>query len=323
MKNYYAILGLNKDTANDDDIKKSYKKLAMQHHPDRGGDAEKFKEISEAYAVLSDKDKRRSYDFTGEVSDFDFSVMDIFNSFFENIRKPQMTSEDRYVFLNVSLEEVMNGSEIRFRLKRRVLNDKPIECPKCKGKGHIYKNTRFAFNFNIASSTMCMTCQGTGLFYRNLTFRYENTILDVDLKPGTPEGFRFSFARMSDEEPGCITGDLYLVVKYRPHKFFTVDQMNLYCTININWLEYFSGFERCIHHLNGEKIKIKSESILAIPSELCIRGLGLDHGKDLIIKINIITTGLSPQTIKNIIREISQCQTKTIVTETTDKTFHI
>src|SRR3989344_2935665 len=85
-KDYYEILGVSKDSSKDE-IKKTYKKLALQHHPDRGGDAEKFKEISEAYAVLSDDNKRKQYDQFGHQGfDQRFSQEDIFrNANFEDI----------------------------------------------------------------------------------------------------------------------------------------------------------------------------------------------------------------------------------------------
>lgn len=323
MKNYYAVLGLQKESAVEDDIKKAYRRLAMEHHPDRGGDEEKFKEISEAYAVLSDKDKKKSYDFTGHVSDFDFSVMDIFNSFFDNIRKPTHKSDDRHITLKVNLEEVMLGSVIKFRLKRKVLQEKPIDCHKCHGKGYVYSQTRLGFSFSIASSSLCRLCQGTGLYYKSLKCRYENVILDVHLEPGTLENHKFFFPNLSDEEPGCTTGDLYLVVKYSHHPRFLVDGVNLVCLIDINWLEYFSGFERCIHHLNNEKILITVRPVFVIPSEFCLRGQGLTKKGDMIIRINIVTSGLPSDTLDNIVREISRCQNKESVQEPTDRTYRL
>lgn len=322
MKNYYAVLGLQKDSAAEEDIKKAYRRLAMEHHPDRGGDGEKFKEISEAYAVLSDRDKKKKYDFTGHVSEFDFSVMDIFNSFFDNhLRRPPLRSEDRHVTLRVTLEEVMMGSDIRFRLKRKVLQERPVDCSMCEGKGYVYSRTKLGFSLSIASSSLCRSCEGTGMFYRSLKCRYENVILDVHLEPGTPENHKFFFANLSDEEPGSVAGDLYLVVKYSPHPRFSVNGVNLVCAVDINWLEYFSGFERCIHHLNNEKIRIRAGPVFAIPSEFCLRGQGLTGKGDLVIRINIVTTGLPPEILQNIVREISNCQSKETMNETTDRTY--
>ena len=323
MKNYYAVLGLQKEKADEDDIKKAYRKLAMEHHPDRGGDEEKFKEISEAYAVLSDKDKKKSYDFTGHVSDFDFSMMDIFNSFFDNLRRPPLKSEDRYITLKVTLEEVMMGSVIKFRLRRKVLQERPIDCKRCGGKGYVYSQTKLGFSFSIASSSSCRSCQGTGMYYKSLKSRYENVILDVHLAPGTPENHKFFYPNLSDEEPGNVSGDLYLVVRYSPHPRFLVDGVNLVCVIDINWLEYFSGFERCIHHLNDEKIRITSKPMFVIPSEFCLKGEGLTKQGNLVIRINIVTTGLSLETIENIVREVSRCQSKETVIESTDRTYRL
>lgn len=313
MKNYYKILGLNKEEANDDDIKKSYRKLAMQYHPDRGGDEEKFKEISEAYAVLSDKEKKKSYDFTGQVSDFDFSVGDIFNSFFEKIRKPPLKSEDRYIILNVKLEEVMNGSNIKFRLKRKVLVEKPIECPKCDGTGYIHTKTRLAFSFSIASSSVCRSCKGSGLFYQNVKFKYEILIINLDIAPGTPENHKYFFPHLSDEEPGYCTGDLYFIVKYEPHPDFIVDDQNLIKVIDINMLEYLTGFERIIHHLNHEKIKVKFRPLFPVDTEFCIKGLGLLRDGDLILKIKLDNKDLPQEAVSTMIIELSKYQTKELI----------
>lgn len=113
MKNYYSILGVNK-TASPEDIKRAYRRLASQHHPDKGGDKERFQEIQEAYAVLSDEQKRQEYDSPRPQTHFNFhggmpggmNIDDIFNMFGVNMRRQQMSPR---IELWVTLEDVARG----------------------------------------------------------------------------------------------------------------------------------------------------------------------------------------------------------------------
>jgi molecular chaperone DnaJ len=199
-KDYYELLGVSRD-ASDDDLKKAYRKMAMQYHPDRNpGDKvaeEKFKEINEAYEVLSNTDKRRMYDQFGKsafapggfggqpggAGSFDFGDVfggsgfeDIFNTFFgggtSGRRSGGRTSASRgadiRADINLNLEDILTDKNLKIKVKRNEACDvchgtgskggqKPATCPTCNGRGSVRSTQGF---FSI--STTCPKCRGTG-----------------------------------------------------------------------------------------------------------------------------------------------------------------
>jgi len=176
MKDYYKILGIDKG-ATEDEIKKAFRKLAHQHHPDKGGDEKKFKEINEAYQILSNKDKRNQYDKFGTVFDgaegfnpfaggqgfpfgevrFDFGgadfgdLGDIFDTFFEGLgvkqkRHTYHRGSDIQILQEITLEEAFHG------LKKEIKYPAMVRCEKCNGVGHDPK----------AGFDKCSVCGGQG-----------------------------------------------------------------------------------------------------------------------------------------------------------------
>lgn len=199
MKDYYEILGIAKD-ASKEDIKKAFYKLAHKYHPDKGGDPEKFKEINEAYQVLSDEKKRSQYDQFGQTFDgaagggspfgqgfegfegFDASSLeDLFGDLFGGAspfgfgggsRKRREVAQDIVVDIDVSLQEVFSGTKRQVSLRKYVNCDKcsgsGIEpgskmntCPSCRGEGKV-KEIRKTFLGSFAKTTICPQCKGEG-----------------------------------------------------------------------------------------------------------------------------------------------------------------
>ena len=193
-KDYYEILGVSKDSSKDE-IKKMYKKLALQHHPDRGGDAEKFKEISEAYAVLSDDNKRKQYDQFGHQGfDQRFSQEDIFrNANFEDIfseifgsggvnffdmffgggrgRRREQRGSDLHYEIEIEFEEAAFGTEKEINYPRTEACEKCKgsgskdgkfeKCDDCNGTGQMRKIQQSLFG-TIQQIITCRTCHGSG-----------------------------------------------------------------------------------------------------------------------------------------------------------------
>ncbi|HBH71497.1 MAG TPA: molecular chaperone DnaJ [Candidatus Yonathbacteria bacterium] len=197
MKDYYKTLGVQK-SASQDEIKKAFRKLAHQHHPDKGGDAEKFKEASEAYQILSDEKKRKEYDtygstgpghgFGGGQGGFDASgfsgfqgghgfegvdLNDIFGDFFGGGRREQARrGRDISVDLEISFSEAVFGVEHKVRITKTSAcdvchgsgakpNTKTKECATCKGKGRIQESVRTILG-NFAQERECSACNGSG-----------------------------------------------------------------------------------------------------------------------------------------------------------------
>ncbi len=198
-KDYYEVLGVSK-TASKEEIKDAYRKLALQYHPDRNKapDAEeRFKQISEAYAVLSDDDKRAQYDQLGHVgfdqrytaedifrgADFDsifrdlgfgFDLGDMFNVFFgdRGFRQRAARGRDIAYSLEITLEEAAKGAEKDLWIERTekcdvcggsgaAPNTSPRQCPRCNGGGRVQSTTRNAFGMFVRVVT-CPTCKGKG-----------------------------------------------------------------------------------------------------------------------------------------------------------------
>jgi molecular chaperone DnaJ len=196
---YYDQLGVSKD-ASADEIKKAFRKAAVEHHPDRGGDEAKFKEINEAYEVLKDTDKRKRYDQFGHAGvggsgggspfgggyggqsqniNFDFGDLglgDIFSSFFgggnQQSERRQARGRDVEATVEISFDQAVFGTEVDLALNLDDTCDhckgKTVEpgyelktCDQCKGSGQVVSVTRTVFG-NIQQATTCPKCRGTG-----------------------------------------------------------------------------------------------------------------------------------------------------------------
>ena len=200
-KDYYKILGVSKD-ASTDEIRKAYRKLAHQHHPDKGGEETKFKEINEAYQTLSNPEKRSQYDRFGASFDqagFDFSGFNFDqNTFWQSQRAPSDSFgdlgnifEDFFGFKtnikpkgdNISLDLEINFEEAAFGIQKEVKLYKYVTCQvcqsrgapadadleicqRCGGSGQIHKNQRILFGI-LSQVTTCPECQGEGKTARN------------------------------------------------------------------------------------------------------------------------------------------------------------
>jgi molecular chaperone DnaJ len=272
---YYELLSVTK-TASIEDIKKSYRKLAMQFHPDKNpGNKEaehKFKEISEAYQVLSDAERRAAYDRYGHAAfeqggggagfgGFDFGgagFADIFDEMFgeilgggarrgaSNAQGAQRGSDLRYD-LDITLEEAFKGVDKNITIPNSITCDdckgqgaapgtQPVECSMCRGQGRVRAQQGF---FTIERA--CPTCQGAGRVIQNPCkkcagagrVRQERT-LAVVIPPGVEDGTRI---RLSGEGEagmrGGNQGDLYVILEVGQHPIFQRDGANLFCRVPI------------------------------------------------------------------------------------------
>lgn len=194
-RDYYEVLGISK-TASADEIKKAFRKAAIEHHPDKGGDEAKFKEVNEAYEVLSSADKRKRYDqfghagvggagggqsgFGGQEMHFDFGDLglgDIFSSFFggnsQGGRGPrQSRGRDIETTIDLDFEQAVFGAEVDINLHINIecehCKGKTVEpgydmkeCSQCHGSGQVVTLTKTIFG-NIQQATLCRDCEGTG-----------------------------------------------------------------------------------------------------------------------------------------------------------------
>ncbi len=293
-RDYYEVLGVTK-TSSDDEIKKAYRKLAKKYHPDMNpGDKEaevKFKEASEAYAVLSDADKRRQYDQFGHAAfdgasgagagGFDFSGMDmgdifgdIFGDLFGGGSRRSSNGPRRGANLRASVrvtfEEAVFGCEKEIEI---VLKDEctkchgtgakpgtsPISCSKCGGKGKVVFTTQSLFG-TMQNVQTCPDCNGTGKVVvdkcpdcHGSGYVSARKRIQVSVPAGIDDG---QSIRIRDKgEPGTNggpRGDLLVEVVVSRHPIFTRRDMDLYSTVSMSYAQAALGGELRINTIDGD-----------------------------------------------------------------------
>ena len=295
-RDYYEVLGVNRD-ASEDEIKKSDRKLAMKHHPDRNPDNPKseglFKEAKEAYEVLSDARKRAAYDQYGHAGidpqgmgagaagagfgSFADAFGDIFGDIFGAGRQRSNVyrGADLRYNLEISLEEAARGTETRVRIPTMEEcaacsgsgakpGTQPTTCTTCGGQGQVRVTQGF---FSIQQT--CPKCHGSGKVVQNPCATCHGAgrvkrqkTLSVKIPAGVDEGDRI---RLSGEGEAGVNGgpagDLYVVIHIRPHEVFSRESNDLHCEMPISITKAAVGGEIEIPTLDGyAKIKIPSET---------------------------------------------------------------
>jgi molecular chaperone DnaJ len=293
-RDYYDVLGVNKD-ASEDEIKKSYRKLAMKHHPDRNPDnpksEEHFKEAKEAYEILTDPNKRAAYDQYGHAGvdpsgaagagagfgGFSDAFGDIFSDIFGGgrSRSTVFRGADLRYNLEIALEDAARGTETRIRIPAleecetckgsgAKPGTKPTTCPTCSGHGQVRMQQGF---FSIQQTCPrchgagkiipepCQPCSGSGRLKKHKT-------LSVKIPAGVDEGDRI---RLSGEGEAGVNGgpagDLYVVIHIKPHNVFTRDHNDLHCEMPISFTTAALGGDIEIPTLDGyAKIRVPAET---------------------------------------------------------------
>ena len=267
QQDYYDLLGVTHE-ADADALKKAYRKKAMQYHPDRNpGDEKaeaKFKELSMAYDVLRDPEKRAAYDrfgpaaFDGSGPDaggFDFasSFADVFDDLFGEFMGTRRRStgarrgDDLRYNLEITLDDAYRGSTAQIRVPSTVgcedcgatgaeAGSEPVTCPTCQGAGRVRAQQGF---FTIERT--CPSCGGAGRVIENPCQAcggsgqvYKERSLSVDVPAGVEDGTRIRLAgEGAAGMRGGPPGDLYIFLSMAPHRIFNRDGLHLYCTVPI------------------------------------------------------------------------------------------
>ncbi|MED4312279.1 molecular chaperone DnaJ [Heyndrickxia coagulans] len=317
-RDYYEVLGVAKD-ASKDEIKKAYRKLSKKYHPDinKAPDAaEKFKEIQEAYEVLSDDQKRAQYDQFGHAgpnqgfgggngfggfssSDFDsFGFEDIFSTFFGGGRRndpnaPRQGADLQYT-MTLEFEEAVFGKETDIRIPREETCDTchgtgakpgthPKECPHCHGTGQLNTEQQTPFG-RIVNRRVCHYCGGTGKIITDKCKTCGGTgrvkkrrKIHVKIPAGIDDGQQLRVAGQG--EPGINggpAGDLYIIFHVRPHELFERDGDDIYCEIPITFTQAALGDEIEVPTLHG-KVKLKIPAGTQSGTKFRLRGKGVPN----------------------------------------------
>jgi len=263
---YYDALGINQE-ASSADIKKAYRKLAMKNHPDKGGDPEVFKEITQAYEVLSDPEKRSRYDRFGEDGvdggGGGADANDVFAQFFGGgggrQRQPQgkRKAKDITKKISISMADAYKGITKKYNISRTLLDkSKPvISCPDCDGKGVKVQVIRVGPMIQQMQSP-CGRCSGRGKMF---TTKQEKELLEVPIPPGCGDQHKVRLSEKGDEDdPDLIPADIVFQVSVEEHSDFTRKGDDLYIKREIGLLEALTGVEMDVTHLDGRKLLIKS-----------------------------------------------------------------
>jgi len=263
---FYKLLEVDKG-ASVADVKKAYRKLAVKHHPDKGGDPEKFKEITRAYEVLSDSEKRAKYDRFGEEGLEDSGpggdAGDIFEAFFGGGRggggggrRQRQKTKDVVQPLKVTLEQMYAGATKKMAITRQVIDKKKgvQECRECDGRGVTVRVARIGPMIQQMQSA-CSSCGGQG---KSFTTKQEREVLEVHIQKGSPDNHKVMFREMADEHPDADAGDVIFVLKQQEHADFKRKGADLFIERKISLVEALCGFEIGLTHLDGRKLLIKT-----------------------------------------------------------------
>ena len=315
---YYEVLGVSR-TCTEGEMKGAFRKAAMQHHPDRNpGNAEaeiRFKEVNEAYQMLSDGQKRAAYDrfghaafenggggFGGGSGDgFASSMADIFDDLFGDMMggnrrggaagrgSGAARGSDLRYNMEITLEEAFNGKTASLKLPTSVTCEactgtgarpgaRPRQCPTCGGHGRVRAQQGF-----FAIERTCPTCGGRGETIDNPCTICSGSgrvtrerALSVNIPAGVEDGTRI---RLSGEGEagarGGPAGDLYIFVSTKPHPFFQRDGADLFCQVPISMVQAALGGEVMVHTVDGGEAKVKIPEGAQTGKQFKLKGRGM------------------------------------------------
>jgi molecular chaperone DnaJ len=343
------VLGVTR-TATEVEIKSAYRKLAMTYHPDRNPNnpdaEEKFKEITEAYAILADSEKRSLYDRFGHAgvggsagvpTGFDPAIFqdfgDIFGEFFGfgdlfggggRRRTRAQRGADLREDLTLEFDEAVFGTEKQVKVRRNEACDMcqgsgaapgkaPVPCRSCNGRGQVRYQQGF---FSIART--CSTCQGAGSVIadpcpkcRGEGHLLRDRVVEAKVPAGVEDGTRIRFSGFGEAGIfGGPAGDLYVVLHVKEHPFFEREGNDLYCVVPISFPQAALGTEIMVPTMEGDyKMKIPEGTQSGTSFRIRSRGVPVlnGHGKgDLFVEVRVQTPGKLNKRQRELLAELGQ-----------------
>jgi len=349
-QDYYEVLGVPRN-ASDEEIKRAFRKLAFQHHPDRNkelGAEEKFKEINEAYQVLSDPEKRRRYDRYGRIDieegfpDFGFGGLgDIFESFWNGFGAPFGRTAQRVPqkgdslrsHLTLSFEEAVFGCNKEVEIQRIEFcpschgigserGTNPETCPDCRGTGQVRKVQQSIFG-RFTHITTCPRCGGSGAVINNPCSQCKGggrikvkRKISVNVPAGVDEGYQL---RLDGEGSaglyGGPPGDLYVTLSVKPHNLFHRDGSDILYELSINFAQAALGDEVRVPSLDG-KIELRIPPGTQNGKTFRFKGKGISHidarGRgDLLVKVSVTTPQHLDKNQRHLFEELAKILPRT------------
>jgi molecular chaperone DnaJ len=348
-RDYYEVLGVAR-AATEVEIKSAYRKLAMTYHPDRNPNnpaaEDKFKEITEAYAILADNEKRSLYDRFGHAgvggssggpAGFDPAIFQDFGDIFGDIfgfgdmfgqgsrrRSRAQRGADLREDLNLEFDEAVFGTEKQVNVRRHETCDTcrgtgaapgkaPVTCRSCDGRGQVRYQQGF---FSIART--CPTCQGAGNVITDPCPKCKGEgrllrerVVEAKVPAGVEDGTRIRFTGLGEAGAfGGPAGDLYIVLHVKEHAFFEREGNDLHCVVPISFPQAALGTDIVVPTLEGEhKLKIPEGTQSGTSFRIRSKGVPVlnGHGKgDLYIEVRIQTPGKLGKRQRELLAELGQ-----------------
>ena len=299
---HYETLGLSPG-ASQDEIKKAYKKLALKNHPDRGGDAEKFKEISRAYEVLSDPEKRANYDQFGtdEPQPQMPDISQMFQNMFAGGGPPGMRgggSRDmnRHHTIDLTLEQVFTG--VTKTIKVPVVKPCPMcatTCQQCRGQGMMVQEM-FGMIGQIFARP-CDACEGTGVLRRGCPGcqhqkkTVDTVVLNFNVEKGIQSGSQHMIRGLGEQARSSRerTGDLIITFNVKPHPKFERRGNDLRYVMTVSFQESVDGLDITVPHFGGP-VDLNTRQkfgILDPRKDYVVQGKGMDSNSNLLLNFDI------------------------------------
>ncbi|MDD5339079.1 MAG: molecular chaperone DnaJ [Dehalococcoidales bacterium] len=346
-RDYYEVLGLPRD-ASTEDIKKAFRKLAMQHHPDRNHDAgasERFKEVNEAYEVLSNEDKRAAYDRYGHAGadnvfgrgfeGYDMGGFgDIFEAFFgggtttRTRRQTARRGNDLKYNISITFEEAALGCEKEVEITRTELcptcrgtrskpGVQPVRCNSCGGTGQIRHVQRSLFG-QFVNTAICSDCQGEGTVIkehcpdcRGTGYQKHKRRISVTVPAGinNTNGIRLTGEGEAGYRGGPA-GNLFVMVNVKAHEYFRREDDDVVYELPVNFAQAALGDEVEVPTLYGKcKMKIPSGSQNGKVFKLKDKGIAHLHSGgrgDQLVVLNVMTPDSLSKEQRHLFEELSK-----------------
>ena len=334
LADHYEVLGVDRN-ASEDEIRKAYRKLARELHPDvnsEDGAEEKFKLVTHAYEVLSNPDSRRSYD-SGGASDFgSFGFGDIFDTFFGGgQRGPRSRAErgqDALIRVELTFAEVAFGVDKSIEIDTAVICEtcqgscsRPgtgaKTCDICHGSGQIARQVRSLLG-NVMTSAPCGSCQGYGQIITDPCVscrgqgrtRARRTI-DLKIPAGVEDGLRLQLSGQGEVGfGGGPSGDLYVDVSVHPHEVFGRSEDDLTCTLEVPVIDAALGTITEIETLDGP-VKIEISPGQQSGDVITVKQRGINHLRgsgrgDLLVTVQVVTPQKLDAKQKQLLRDFAE-----------------